>query len=319
MYGKSIDIVSKALKLFLQSIPVGSYYQLIGFCSDFTKYDEIPKNYTKENIESSLTIIKNLSADLGGTNIYKPLKDIYDNEKIYDEIKLPKNIFLLTDGEIENKKKTLELIEKYSSKFFIFSIGIGNSFDKDLIKNSGIIGKGGFNFCPNLEGLNSIIVNEINKCISPYISNFNMKSSLDEKYLYKSFEIPEIVRNKQIINLGYIVEDNDNNKVKIDIEYFDDKNKKKNYELIPEEIEDGNELSKLIINNYLTKDISDKEKEELSLKYQILTEYTSLFAEVELSDKISDELKTKIIGDKKNIQIKEKNNNFDLKFGKKID
>ena len=262
--------------------------------------------YTKENIESSLKIIKNLSADLGGTNIYKPLKDIYDNEKIYDEIKLPKIIFLLTDGEIYDKKQTLELIEKYSSKFSIFSIGIGDSFDKDLIKNSGIIGKGGFNFCPNLEGLNSIIVNEINKCISPYISNFNMKSSLDEKYLYKAFEIPEIVRNKQIINLGYIVEDNDNNKVKIDIEYFEGENKKANYELIPEEIEDGNELSKLIINNYLTKDISDKEKEELSLKYQILTEYTSLFAEVELSDKISDELKTKIIGDKKLFKLKKK-------------
>ena len=143
-----------------------------------------------------------------------------------------------------------------------------------------------------------------------------MKSSLDEKYLYKAFEIPEIVRNKQIINLGYIVEDNNNNKVKIDIEYFDDKNKKKNYELIPEEIEDGNELSKLIINNYLTKDISDKEKEELSLKYQILAENTSLFAEVELSDKITDELKTKIIGDKKNIQIKQKKY-IHLKIGRR--
>ena len=93
MAGKSINIVSKALELFLQSIPVGSYYQLIGFGSNFIKYDKIPKNYTKENIETSLIIIKNLNADLVGTNIYEPLKDIYENEKIYDEIKLPKNIF----------------------------------------------------------------------------------------------------------------------------------------------------------------------------------------------------------------------------------
>ena len=92
-----------------------------------------------------------------------------------------------------------------------------------------------------------------------------MKTSLDEKHLYKTFNIPEIVRNNQIINLGYIIEDDSNkndNKIKIDLEYFEDGNKKKNYEINPEIIKDGNELSKLIINNYLDKDISDKEKEE---------------------------------------------------------
>ena len=157
MSGDSIHIVSKALELFLQSLPVDSYYQIIGFGSNFIKYDETPKEYTKTNIENSLKIIKTLDAELGGTNIYEPLKDIYTNEQQYDEIKLPKNIFLLTDGEIDDKRETLELIEKNSSKFSIFSIGIGNSFDKDLIKNAGIIGKGGFNFCYNLEELNSII------------------------------------------------------------------------------------------------------------------------------------------------------------------
>ena len=304
MEGQSINLVSEALEIFLQSIPTGSYYQLIGFGSNFIKYDKIPKSYTKENIKNSLTVIKDLEANLGGTNIYEPLKDIYENEKIYNEIKLPKNIFLLTDGEIDDKRETLELIEKYSSKFSIFSIGIGNYFDKDLIKNAGIIGKGGYNFCYNLEGLNAMIVNEIKKCTSPYISNFKMKSSLDEKYLYKAFEVPEIVKNTQVINVGYIVKDNDkdnyNNKIKINIEYFDDKNKKENYELIPEKIKEGDELSKLIINNYLTKNLSSIDKKNLSLKYQILTEYTSLFAEIELSNKISKKLKAKIIGGKKN-------------------
>jgi hypothetical protein len=106
MSGSSINIVSKALELFLQSMPVGSFYQLIGFGSSFKKYDEIPKSYTKENIKNSLEIIKTLNANLGGTNIYNPLKDIYENSDIYNKIKLPKNIFLLTDGEINDKKQT---------------------------------------------------------------------------------------------------------------------------------------------------------------------------------------------------------------------
>ena len=38
----------------------------------------------------------------------------------------------------------------------------------------------------------------------------------------------------------------------------------------------------------------------IALKYQILSDSTSLFAEVELSDKISEEMKKEIIGDEKN-------------------
>ena len=41
------------------------------------------------------------------------------------------------------------------------------------------------------------------------------------------------------------------------------------------------------------------------MKYQILTNYTSLFAEVDLDEKISEEMKLKIIGDKENNIIKE--------------
>ena len=299
-----IKIVSKALELFLQSLPVNSYYQLIGFGSNFIKYDESPKEYTKENIQKSLEIIKSLDSDLGGTDIYSPLKSIYENEKDYDKIKLPKNIFLLTDGEIEDKDLTLEIIEKYSCKFSIYSIGIGDSFDKDLIKNAGIIGKGGFNFCPNLEGLNEIIVNEINKAISPYILDFKMNCSLDNKHKYKVYDVPEAIRNNEVINVGYITE-NKYKIINVDVEYSDEeKNIKNKYNITPMEIEDGEELSKIIINKLLYNQSNDKEIEDLALKYQLLTKNTALFAEIELSDKIEDEMKIKILGNKNNKNIR---------------
>ena len=295
-----IKIVSKALELFLRSLPKGSYYQLIGFGSNFIKYDGVPKKYSKENIEDSLKIVRSLDADLGGTDIYSPLQSIYENEREYDKIKLPKNIFLLTDGEIDNKKETLEIIEKYSSKFSIFSIGIGDSFDKDLIKNAGIIGKGGFNFCPNLDNLNTIIVNEINKAISPYISNFHMLCSLNKYCKIKLCDIPETIRSNQIINVGYIT-DNKYNKINVEVEYFEDKIIRNNYIITPIELENGEELSQLIISKYLYKEDDNKENEGLALKYQILSNYTTLFAEIELSNKMSDEMKSKIIGNEKNI------------------
>ena len=200
MSGNAIKVASKALLLFLQSLPVGSLYQIIGFGSRYRKYDEEPKEYNQDNIKKSIKIIEQIKADLGGTNIYEPLKHIYDSFKVYDKIILPKNIFLLTDGEIDNKNDTLSIIEKNNNKFSIYSIGIGDYFDEDLIKNAGIIGKGNYNFCKDINGLNEIIATEINMATSPFISNFNIKTPFDEINLYKiNNNSNNLKRNQTII------------------------------------------------------------------------------------------------------------------------
>jgi len=228
MAGYPIKVASKALLLFLQSLPVGSYYQIIGFGSNFQKYDEEPKEYNKENIKNSIELIKGLKADLGGTDIYSPLIDIYNSYKIYNKINLPRNIFLLTDGEILNKEDTLSIIENNSNQFSVYSIGIGNYFDKDLIKNAGILGKGNFNFCQNIEELNEIIATELSEATSSYISNINFKSSFDDKkYIYKTNSEDIIIKKNRIIDFIYIIEnkeEKENNindkKINIEINYI---------------------------------------------------------------------------------------------------
>ena len=308
MSGRSIEIASKALKLFLQSLPSNSYFQIIGFGSNYKLYNDIPKEYTKENINETLKIIDGLRANLGGTDIYRPLDYIYNNKNNLD-IKLPKYIFLLTDGEIDDKPSTLELIEKNNSIYSIYSIGIGNYFDEDLIKNAGIIGKGNYNFCRDLDGLNSIISTEISKAISSFISNFTMQNSLQNEKLELEQEtnIYPIIRNNQIVNSAYIINSNNkNDKIDIDLSYLDEDKKeiKKHYKIEPEYMEEGEELSKLIINNYILNHLNDNEIIKKALKYQIFMKETSLFAEIEFSEKITEDMKLKIIGDKQNNVIK---------------
>ena len=305
MAGQPIKIASKALKLFLQSLPVGSLYQIIGFGSTFKKYDEIPKEYTKENIIKSFKIIDNLKADLGGTDIYSPLKAIYDSFEIYASIKVPKNIFLLTDGNIENKENTLALIENNNNNFSIYSIGIGKDFDKNLIENAGIIGKGHYNFCPNLNELNKIIVSEINSVTQPFISNININSPLDNNNKTKK-NIKYNLKENEIMKLYYICDKKELNtgKITFEISYFiKDQKYEKVYEIVPYQLPKGEELSKLIIyDNILKSQSKEYDEKNLSsaLKYQIFFKNTSLYAELELSKKIEEKMKLKIIGDKEN-------------------
>ena len=317
MDGPAMDIASKALILFLQSLPPKSYYQIIGFGSQFKKYDNEPKEYIQKHIKESIDLIKGLTANLGGTDIYSPLKNIYDSKEDYQKIKLPKNIFLLTDGEINDKNKTLQIIEQNSNEFFIYSIGIGERFDQDLIKNAGVLGKGNYNFCKNIENLNKVIISEIKNSCRPFIYDFEFKSDLYQKSLYKVMEEKPAIKLNDSISQKYILNNENNSNIfndKINLEFnykiINGKDTYEKYEVIPEEIQSGEELSKLIINEYLNrnKDLNEEEKTKLSLKYQILWKNTSLFAKINLSEKITKEMKTQILGGQDENAKSHKNN-----------
>ena len=105
MKGKPIRLVREALTLFMHSLNEGSYFQIIGFGSNFIKYNEKPIEYNKKNVQNILKKIDTLNAKLGGTNIYSPLENIFTNNNDYININLPKNIFLLADERIQNREK----------------------------------------------------------------------------------------------------------------------------------------------------------------------------------------------------------------------
>jgi len=145
MSGDPMKVVIESLLIFIQSLPKDSYFQIIGFGSDFEKYNNTPVEYNKDNIKEIVEKIKKLKANKGGTNIVDPLNDIFNKKNVYEKIKLSKNIILLTDGEVDDKNECFNLIKDNCDMFKVHSIGIGKDFDEELIKSCGIYGKGSFN------------------------------------------------------------------------------------------------------------------------------------------------------------------------------
>ena len=156
MYGKRIELSRKSLLLFLQSLDENCYFQLIGFGSDFKFFSEKPLEYNKENIKNLMDTIKKLGADRGGTQLYAPLKKIYD-DNIYNEYNMQKNIILLTDGELFDKEKVINLIGANSQRFKFNSLGICFC-DKDLIERTALMGNGYSFYISDLNQLNSIVI-----------------------------------------------------------------------------------------------------------------------------------------------------------------
>ena len=299
MEGNSIKIVRQSLLLFIQSLPPGSYFQIIGFGSYFKKYNEEPVEYNKKNVDNIMNIINNLEADLGGTNINSPLESIY-NSKSYDTINLSKHIFLLTDGQVNDRDGCISLITANANKFKIHAFGIGRAFDRYFIERSGKLGKGSYFFIEeDIQELSSIIIIALNNNLRPYLVDihFNFKNYLNKiKNNVISCEPNRISNQDEIINYSFILDEknniniekllepiileisakNPNNIIKENISF----NKNENIIKLP----DGNELSKMIVGKSLKKNkdlINDKNKEiNFSIKYQILSENTALFAEI---------------------------------------
>jgi hypothetical protein len=88
---------NEALVLFLKSLPVNSFFEIISFGS---KYQDMHRNateYTQESVENAIKLVNKFDADFGGTEIYLPLE--FAINKCKSPPGFMKIIFLLTDGE----------------------------------------------------------------------------------------------------------------------------------------------------------------------------------------------------------------------------
>ena len=293
MNGEPINLVKETLLFFLQSLPKNSFYQLIGFGSSVNYiYSKKPVEYTADNVNETISEIKKLDADLGGTEIYEPLEYIFNNEN-YEKLNLCRNLFILTDGEVWDRKQSLKLIEANKNVFRVHSFGIGNSFDRNFIQNSGK--NGSYCFIKDINKIKSNVIQTLNKTLRNYL--FDCKISVNNlKTEYSYFTSQRICYQDEFLNFYFIIKNKINN-VNIDVQYYD-KNElvKKNLifnnkcnNFICEK--DGDIISKIIIGNILNNTNLEPEKNlELSRGYQVLSKYTSLYAEVENEFKNKNEM-----------------------------
>ena len=188
MSGQRIEMANKALKLFLKSLPPDSYFNIIGFGSNYESFYEASKKTDENVLETALKRIINTDADLGGTEIYNPLKFALLTPKIN---KYPKNVFILTDGGVSNVNSILALIAEHNDFSRIYTIGVGNGCSRDIIVEGAKIGKGKHEFIAENEDMNDKIVGLLEDSITPFLTDFKM--SYDKELINIITPLPESI------------------------------------------------------------------------------------------------------------------------------
>ncbi|CAM5072078.1 unnamed protein product [Eretmochelys imbricata] len=89
----------ETLVLLLKSLPLGCYFNIYGFGSEFESFYPQSVENTRQTKAGSLQRLQLLQANLGGTEILEPLRAVYRSPCRDGH---PRQLFVFTDGEVEN-------------------------------------------------------------------------------------------------------------------------------------------------------------------------------------------------------------------------
>ncbi|CAI2375453.1 unnamed protein product [Moneuplotes crassus] len=313
MGGSRIKIAKDALKLFIQSLPSVSKFNIVGFGTrlDIMYPESVP--YSKENIDDALAKIEMMKADLGGTNLSEPLDEIYDMPTDY---KYPRSIFVLTDGQIFDTEQVMKKVRSHNNFGRVHSFGIGGGASKYLVNELAKAGLGTSTLIEdNDSNTKAKVIAALNQAARPALTNIQMNWGRNSEAV--KFEVPRepifgFIYEEEILDVYAVLNKVDLVHEEITLSFFntfDQETEEIIFAVNPDEIIDkenndvGFKLAardnmvhyeRLKSQKVYKADNSSIQKEvtALSLKYSVLSEHTAFFGKIKNKTKSGEELKT---------------------------
>ncbi|KAK3598701.1 hypothetical protein CHS0354_003258 [Potamilus streckersoni] len=172
MGGEKIQSAKETLLLFLKSLPVNCYFNVIGFGSHFESlFQEGSLKYNEENLKKAEELQRQMDADMGGTEILRPLEHIFKQKLIEN---YPRQLFVLTDGEVDNTAEVLKLAGSNSQHCRVFTVGIGEGASTALVRGLAKAGKGKEVFVTDSERLQPKVISLLQCAMQPVATDIEI-------------------------------------------------------------------------------------------------------------------------------------------------
>nr|XP_014344467.1 PREDICTED: von Willebrand factor A domain-containing protein 5A-like isoform X2 [Latimeria chalumnae] len=170
-----IESAKETLLLLLKSLPMGCYFNIYGFGSQFQSFFPESIVYSQDSMDKALKKVKTMAADLGGTEILAPLRDIYSKACKPGH---PRELFVFTDGEAENTKDVIEEVKKNAANHRCFSFGIGEGASAALIKGIAEAASGTAEFITGTERMQAKVLRSLKQVLSSPVENISLNWQL---------------------------------------------------------------------------------------------------------------------------------------------
>ncbi len=178
MEGEGIKLAGEALLLFLHSLPVNAYFNIICFGSSYQRLFPESRRYDDDTLGRAKQLAAGLAANLGGTEIYAPLEAIVKAAPAAADT--PRQIFVLTDGQVSNTEACIELMGRHADKNRVFTLGIGSAADRHLVKGLARASQGTAAFTTAGESLAPKVLKQLKNAVQPGVQDFTVDWGVSE-------------------------------------------------------------------------------------------------------------------------------------------
>src|SRR2546429_4827557 len=131
MQGDSIAQAQRALALCVRALATHDSFNIVCFGSHFTSLWPAPRPYSQASLEEATQYIQQVRADLGGTEILAPLQHLL---QMAPDPERPRQVLVLTDGEVGNEADVIDLCGRYATTARVFTFGIGAGVSEHLVR-----------------------------------------------------------------------------------------------------------------------------------------------------------------------------------------
>jgi len=131
MQGDSIAQAQRALALCVRALETHDALNIVCFGSHFTSLWPTSQPYNQASLEEATRYIQQVGADLGGTEILAPLQHLLH---MAPDPERPRQILVLTDGEVSNEAEVIDLCAQYAATARVFAFGIGAGVSEHLVR-----------------------------------------------------------------------------------------------------------------------------------------------------------------------------------------
>jgi Ca-activated chloride channel family protein len=171
MQGTSIQEVRNALQLCLRSMIPGCCFNIVGFGSTFQTLFSDSQPYDEQSLAGASAHVTEMQADLGGTEILEALRFVLTRPR---HATLPRQVVVVTDGQVTNTDAVLSLGRGHASEARIFTFGIGAGSSHHLVNGLARVGGGSAEFIYPGERIEPKIVRQFGRLLSPALTDLRM-------------------------------------------------------------------------------------------------------------------------------------------------
>jgi Ca-activated chloride channel family protein len=140
MDGESIVQAARALQFCLRCLEPGDHFNILGFGSALTALFPDSQPYGQATLQRATDHVAAMRADLGGTELLTPLRHALGGAPV--GAGLPRQVILLTDGEVANERECLDLVARHADRCRVFTLGMGRGVSEYLVRGLARAGRG---------------------------------------------------------------------------------------------------------------------------------------------------------------------------------